>query len=257
MAARRRRRPARRRDHRPTSPAASTPATRRPCAGSATRAAARGVAVGAQVGYRDLAGFGRRRIDYDVGRAARRRALPDRRAGRVLPGRPATGCGTSSRTARSTTRPPSTRGRRRRWSRRSSDYDAALPVLCQPGSVLASSPPARGCTVVGEGFADRGYLADGRLVPRSAAGRPGRPIRTRSPRGRCGWPSRQVVERSTARWCRCRSRRSACTATRRARSSWRRRVRAALVDARRCRWRRSRLSESLISSRGQPSWRQL
>src|SRR5882757_9957654 len=29
-------------------------------------AAARGVAVGAQVGYRDLAGFGRRRIDYDV-----------------------------------------------------------------------------------------------------------------------------------------------------------------------------------------------
>src|SRR3954449_11387766 len=28
-------------------------------------AAARGVAVGAQVGYRDLAGFGRRRIDYD------------------------------------------------------------------------------------------------------------------------------------------------------------------------------------------------
>src|SRR5215470_5953521 len=28
-------------------------------------AAARGVAVGAQVSYRDLAGFGRRRIDYD------------------------------------------------------------------------------------------------------------------------------------------------------------------------------------------------
>src|SRR3954464_6645262 len=30
------------------------------------RAAERGVAVGAQVGYRDLAGFGRRRIDYTV-----------------------------------------------------------------------------------------------------------------------------------------------------------------------------------------------
>ena len=30
-------------------------------------AAARGVAVGAQVSYRDLAGFGRRRIDYDPG----------------------------------------------------------------------------------------------------------------------------------------------------------------------------------------------
>src|SRR3954449_5267897 len=33
---------------------------RRVCA----RAVSRGVAVGAQVGYRDLAGFGRRRIDY-------------------------------------------------------------------------------------------------------------------------------------------------------------------------------------------------
>src|SRR3954447_2272561 len=34
----------------------------RVCAGCAER----GVAVGAQVGYRDLAGFGRRRIEYDV-----------------------------------------------------------------------------------------------------------------------------------------------------------------------------------------------
>jgi len=33
-------------------------------------AAARGVAVGAQVGYRDLAGFGRRRIDYDLASCA-------------------------------------------------------------------------------------------------------------------------------------------------------------------------------------------
>src|SRR5215471_20708440 len=41
---------------------AGDPSTmRRVCAA----AAARGVAIGAQVGYRDLAGFGRRRIDYD------------------------------------------------------------------------------------------------------------------------------------------------------------------------------------------------
>ena len=44
----------------PTSPAASTPATRRPCDGSCALAVQHGVAIGAQVGYRDLAGFGRR-----------------------------------------------------------------------------------------------------------------------------------------------------------------------------------------------------
>src|SRR5256885_15457820 len=42
---------------------AGDPATmRRVCAAAAER----GVAIGAQVGYRDLAGFGRRRIDYDA-----------------------------------------------------------------------------------------------------------------------------------------------------------------------------------------------
>src|SRR5215467_7828274 len=41
---------------------AGDPATmRRVCVASV----ARGVAIGAQVSYRDLAGFGRRRIDYD------------------------------------------------------------------------------------------------------------------------------------------------------------------------------------------------
>ena len=50
-------------------------------------------------------------------------------------------------------------------------YDPALPVLCQPGSVLARRAAAGGAAVVGEGFADRGYRADGTLVPRS------RPVR--------------------------------------------------------------------------------
>jgi UPF0271 protein len=50
------------------------------------------------------------------------------------------------------------------------DFDAALPVLCQPGSVLATTAAAAGLTVVGEGFADRGYRSDGTLVPRSAPG---------------------------------------------------------------------------------------
>ena len=49
----------------PTSPAASTPATRRRCGACATSAVDNGVAIGAQVGYPDLAGFGRRFIDIE------------------------------------------------------------------------------------------------------------------------------------------------------------------------------------------------
>ena len=48
---------------RPTSPAGSTPATRRSCARRVRPAVANGVAIGAQVSYPDLAGFGRRFID--------------------------------------------------------------------------------------------------------------------------------------------------------------------------------------------------
>ncbi|WP_127554194.1 LamB/YcsF family protein [Actinoplanes sp. OR16] len=132
-------------------------------------ASEKGVAVGAQVGYRDLAGFGRRRIEYtrtdlrddilyQIGaleafcRAAGDRvrylkphgalyntaAVDELQAGAVVDAVLA--------------------------------WDPALPVLCQPGSVLAVAAVEAGLTVVGEGFADRGYLADGRLVPRSAPG---------------------------------------------------------------------------------------
>jgi len=48
-------------------------------------------------------------------------------------------------------------------------YDPALPVLCQPGSVLASLAADAGLRVVAEGFVDRSYLPDGRLVPRTEA----------------------------------------------------------------------------------------
>ena len=48
---------------RPTSRAGSTPATRRRCGAPAASPPTAGVVVGAQVGYRDLAGFGRRFVD--------------------------------------------------------------------------------------------------------------------------------------------------------------------------------------------------
>ena len=64
-----------------------------------------------------------------------------------------------------------------------------LPLLGQPGSVLESNARRAGVRYVAEGFPDRRYLPDGRLVPRNAAERrfdrsrgdrrPGRPPRWR------------------------------------------------------------------------------
>jgi 5-oxoprolinase (ATP-hydrolysing) subunit A len=45
-----------------------------------------------------------------------------------------------------------------------------LPVVGLPGSVFLRLAAARGLTPVAEAFADRGYLADGSLVPRTAPG---------------------------------------------------------------------------------------
>jgi UPF0271 protein len=130
-------------------------------------AASRGVVVGAQVGYRDLAGFGRRRIDY----------APDELRDDILYqiGALEAFCKAADDRVRYV------KPHGALYNTAAVDlvqagavvdavlaYDATLPVLCQPGSVLASAAIAAGLTVVGEGFADRGYLPDGRLVPRSA-----------------------------------------------------------------------------------------
>jgi UPF0271 protein len=145
---------------------AGDPSTmRRLCAA----AAAKGVAVGAQVGYRDLAGFGRRRIDYDldelrddivyqIGALEAFCRLAGDRVRYVKPhgalyNTAAVDPGQASAVVAAV-----------------AGYDRALPVLCQPGSELARAAGNAGLTVVGEGFADRGYQADGRLVPRTREG---------------------------------------------------------------------------------------
>ena len=132
------------------------------------RCAERGVPVGAQVGYRDLAGFGRRRIDYELGelrddilyqigaleafcRVAGVRVRYVKPHG-ALYNTAAVDAGQASAVVAAV-----------------SAYDASLPVLCQPGSVLAGAASAAGLTAVAEGFADRGYRPDGTLVPRSAS----------------------------------------------------------------------------------------
>ena len=188
LAARRRRRAARaghQRERRLRLP------RRRPVdhgAGRVSRPPSARVSIGAQVGYRDLVGFGRRRDRRRPGRPLRRRALPARRAGRLRPRRPAPGCGTSSRTARCTAPCGRRPARPTPSPPRSPAYDPTLPLLGPPGSALAAAARSRaGVGFVAEGFADRAYQPDGRLVPRS---RPGAVLRRPGRRGRAGGRAR-------------------------------------------------------------------
>lgn len=131
-------------------------------------AAESGVRIGAQVSYRDLAGFGRREMDvppaelaceiaYQIGAlrvfaeaagAAVRYVKPHgalyHRAGRdpvqavaVIEGMRLAGVGV---------------------------------LLCRSGTELARAAEAAGIRIVAEAFADRGYRRDGRLVPRGEPG---------------------------------------------------------------------------------------
>jgi UPF0271 protein len=129
-------------------------------------AADRGVAVGAQVAYRDLAGFGRRRIDYDlselrddiiyqIGALDAFCRLQGRRVRYVKPH------GALYNTAAVDASQASA------IVAAIVDYDRSLPVLCQPGSALASVAFDSELRVVSEAYADRAYRRDGTLVPRS------------------------------------------------------------------------------------------
>lgn len=130
-------------------------------------ATAYGVAVGAQVGYRDLAGFGRRFIDidaedlyadvvYQVG-ALRALAAPGRTVRYLKPhGALYHAVARVENQARAV-------------------VDAAceldmLPVLGFPGSVFLEIAAAEGLRTFAEGFADRRYRDDGSLVPRGEPG---------------------------------------------------------------------------------------
>ncbi|GAB1689885.1 LamB/YcsF family protein [Krasilnikovia sp. M28-CT-15] len=133
------------------------------------RAVARGVAVGAQVGYRDLAGFGRRFIDYEpadlvadvlyqigaldgLARAAGsgvRYVKPHGALYNAIVHHEEQAAAVVEAVHR---------------------YDPALPVLGLPGSVFLRRAAAAGLTTRAEAFADRGYTPQGTLVPRRAAG---------------------------------------------------------------------------------------
>ncbi|KKJ93468.1 LamB/YcsF family protein [Micromonospora sp. HK10] len=130
-------------------------------------AAERGVSVGAQVGYRDLAGFGRRHIAYGFSELRDETiyqlgALDAfcrlfRTRVRYLKPHGALYHAAAGDEAQAAALVAAVNG-----------YDHELPVLCPPGSVLAQLAAGAGLRVVPEGFADRNYLPNGQLVPRGA-----------------------------------------------------------------------------------------
>lgn len=138
---------------------------RRVCA----RAVSRGVAIGAQVGYRDLAGFGRRAIAVDPAELTDEvlyqlgalDGIARVEGGRVAYLKPH-GALYNTIVTDEAQAAAVVDGVRR--------YDPAMPVLGLPGSAFLRLAAEAGLTTVAEAFADRAYTADGRLVPRRVDG---------------------------------------------------------------------------------------
>ena len=138
-------------------------------AASCRAAEKRGVRIGAQVGYFDLAGFGRRRIDvepaeltadviYQIGALQALSRAAGSALGYVKPH------GALYNTI------VYDRAQARAVAAAVLAADPGLPVLGLAGSVFFEEARRLGLRTVAEAFADRAYQPDGRLVPRSAAG---------------------------------------------------------------------------------------
>lgn len=132
-------------------------------------AADRGVRIGAQVGYFDLAGFGRRRIEVDpaeltadvVYQIGAMQALA-RTAGSML--------GYVKPHGALYNTIADDRAQARAVAEAVHAVDPGLPVLGLAGSVFFDEARRLGLRTVAEAFADRAYRPDGQLVPRSEAG---------------------------------------------------------------------------------------
>jgi UPF0271 protein len=133
------------------------------------RAVQQGVAIGAQVGYRDLPGFGRRFIDiepaaltqdviYQVGALEAFARVAGSRVSYVKPhGALYNAIVHHEEQAAAVVQALL-------------DYNSRLPVLGLPGSAWLRRAQEAGLTVVPEAFADRAYTPEGTLVSRRLAG---------------------------------------------------------------------------------------
>ena len=138
---------------------------RRVCA----KAVQSGVAIGAQVGYRDLPGFGRRFVDvepealtadvvYQLGALEAFARIAGDRVRYVKP-HGALYNAIVHHEAQAAAVVAAVVA-----------YDRTLPVLGLPGSVFLASAAAAGLTTVAEAFADRAYTPEGTLVARRLDG---------------------------------------------------------------------------------------
>lgn len=138
---------------------------RRACA----QAADRGVVVGAQVGYRDLAGFGRRFIDvapddltndviYQIGALDGFARVAGTRVRYVKP---------HGALYHATVHHPEQASAVVQAVR---DYDPELGILGLPGSTLLDLAEEAGLHTYREAFAERAYTPEGTLVPRGEPG---------------------------------------------------------------------------------------
>ncbi len=127
------------------------------------------VAIGAHVSYLDIAGFGRRFIDVQ----------PDELADAVIYQIGAlAGCARAAGGSVSYVKPHGALYNTIVHHEKQADavaaavrtYDATLPLLVLPGSVIERVAIEHGLSARGEGFADRGYAPDGTLIPRSQPG---------------------------------------------------------------------------------------
>lgn len=132
-------------------------------------AAERGVAIGAHVSYRDLAGFGRRAMDvapgdlygdvlYQLGALTGIAASAGTRVAYIKPhgalyNRIVTDAAQAAAVADAVV-----------------DAPGELPLLGLAGSEIARAAAERGIRFVPEAFVDRGYRPDGTLVPRQFPG---------------------------------------------------------------------------------------
>jgi UPF0271 protein len=132
-------------------------------------AVARGVAIGAQVGYPDRAGFGRVLVNLPVAELTRTVVEQVRLLDRIARAAGGTVAYVKPHGALYTTivdHEPQARA----VVAAMTSLDAPLPLLGLPGSLALDLAARAGLPVVHEGFADRAYTAEGRLVPRSEPG---------------------------------------------------------------------------------------
>jgi UPF0271 protein len=138
-------------------------------AGTCQSAANCGVRVGAQVGYHDLAGFGRRYIDmepaeltadviYQIGALQALARTAGTSVGYVKPH------GALYNTI------VKDRDQARAVAEAVHAFDPALPILGLSGSVFFDEARRLGLRTVAEAFADRAYRPDGQLVSRREKG---------------------------------------------------------------------------------------